>query len=455
VWRGLAVIIAGLAIAIALFSGGQSQSLEPALDLEPKPGPENVVLIVTDDQHYEMLKTMPYLSSRKDWFEFNEATYNYPLCCPSRATILSGLYSHHSGVERNKQSENFPEHKNIAKWLSDADYQTALFGKYFNNFPWGRGKKYIPPHWDRWLAYPTKARYYDSELNDQGRLIKIGSKQKDHAMKTINQQALNFSREAKSPFFLYYAPPVPHAPYQPEPKHRGKYDSYPVQLPPNFNEKDVSDKPQWIQNKPLWKESALQAKMTRRYRRQQEMLLSADDFLKELDLILQQRNLYEKTMVIFMSDNGFSFGSHRFTSKVCPYQECLKMPLLVRYPGYRGWSDQLVSNIDIAPTILDALGLKAPDLDGESLIPIIKEEETLSRDILFRQTGKAADYNKHPDLWGIRTERFKYIEYTQSGERELYDLLLDPYELTNQADNSFYALQQADLKERLQTLRER
>lgn len=441
-----------VAVAVALISLGAGFGFgttgeTAASQASAGRGPMNVILVVTDDQPYELLKTMPYVASQDNWVEFTNAYYNYPLCCPSRATILSGLYSHHTRVERNRQADNFKERRNLPTWFDRAGYRTGLYGKYFNSYPWDQGNRYVPPHWDKWFAFLGKARYYNETINANGRLLRIGDDPKDHAMGLLNDRAVRFVGKAKKPFFLYYAPPAPHSPYTPEPKYRGRYSDSPVELPPNFNEADISDKPSWVHDLRARDDDGYAAMLTERWRRQQEMLLSVDEAMRRFDRKLVRRGIYEDTIVVFMSDNGLSPGSHRFGGKVCPYEECLHAPLLIRYPeSIPQTVDALVSNVDIAPTLTDIAGVDLPTpIDGRSLRPLMeKERSDLGRDILLRQATSA-----NRTLWGIRTERYKYIEYSETGEAELYDLRHDPHELENVAGSPAHAAVQEDLSARL------
>ena len=157
--RGIGVLIIILLVSsnLSALANRRSQSVQ-----QP-----NIILIVTDDQTYEANLHLPYVQSRSDWYRFQRAYVNVSLCCPSRATLLTGQYSHHTGVEYNEATSNFQDHRTLATWLRTVGYRTALIGKYLNKYPWDKGVTYIPPGWDHWEVFSNlffRKGYYNSIL---------------------------------------------------------------------------------------------------------------------------------------------------------------------------------------------------------------------------------------------------------------------------------------------------
>ena len=171
--------------------------------------PPNIVFILTDDQSIESVAKMPFVSHYAGWDRFENAFLNDPVCCPSRASILTGLYAHHTGIENNADRSNFDDSSTIATWLHGAGYRTALFGKYhlLHN---GAGPTYIPPGWDDWVGYPSGS-YYDYTVNDNGQLVHYGSSPEDYSTDVISREAKNFldQADARNPFFMYLATAAP------------------------------------------------------------------------------------------------------------------------------------------------------------------------------------------------------------------------------------------------------
>jgi N-acetylglucosamine-6-sulfatase len=425
----------------------------------------NIVFFLTDDQTIEAIghnpSAMPYLRSRLDdpndhWITFDQAFLNTPICCPTRATLFTGLYSHHTGVETNGQGVALRafESSTIATWLHGGGYYTGLIGKYINKYPFG-APYYTPPGWDRWIANFND--YYNYTNDEDGTLVHYGSTPADYSTDVLAQKAVDFiaSAPADRPFFLYAAPKAGHDPYTPAPRHVDAFAGMRPTRWPDFNEADVSDKPAWVQHLgPMGPALIAQQDLNRQH--QFESLLAADDAVREIFQELQAKGELSQTVFVFMSDNGFAFGEHRWKTKKCEYEECTRTPLLIRYPGVTSRVDHsLVSSIDIAPT-LAALGSATPAtcVDGLNLVPVILQKRSSWRGgVLLHAIDDAYPM---PGYWGIHTKNYLYVELT-TGEKELYDLKgvlgsADPYELTNRADDRAYAAVQADLAKRMLAL---
>jgi N-acetylglucosamine-6-sulfatase len=257
------------------------------------------------------------------------------------------------------------------------------------------------------------------------------------------------STPTDQPFFLEVSPRNPHEPILPAPRHRNL--AVPdVTLPPNFDEADVRDKPAWVRALPRVAEGpALTSN-----RREMRAMRSVDESLQAIVEAIAARGQLDNTVIVVTTDNGVSRGSHRFEKKICPYEECITGPLWVRYPG-AAVADvaELVSNIDLAPTLGQLTGVTAGiPQDGVSLVPLLEGTATAWRSdvlITWRSDGTSI-----PPYWGVRTAEWKYVEYA-TGERELYDLANDPYELTNLVRDPSYMSVRLDMRERLGALRYR
>lgn len=451
-WLGIGVVLAVLAGAsIALWPEREGDDAAPTL-VRP-----NIVLVLTDDQSLESVSRMPFVSGRQDWVRFDNAFLNVALCCPSRASILTGQYSHHTGVESNVDGAAFRDGSTVATWLDGAGYRTGYIGKYLNNYPWGRGNV-VPPGWDDWHAFVGGAAYFNYQINDNGTMTRKGSRPVDYSTDVLANKAQKFIARGRSPFFLVVAPNAPHGPRTPAPRHRGAFAGDDLPVPASFNEADVSDKPRWVQE--LAPRDAEEMDVLRR--RQYRTLLAVDDLVRRVFSALEQQGVLDDTVVAFMSDNGYSFGEHRYEKKVCPYEECVRTPLLVRYPGQPGRRvSALAQNVDLAPTFADLAGVQpGGPVDGRSLVPLLRgQSEPWRTGVLLRWAGPVPGAPADPEtgeaipaFWAIRTARYKYVELA-TGETELYDLRSDPHELTNRARDPSTRQLVADLRDQLATLR--
>lgn len=387
----------------------------------------NVLMFVTDDQRY--VGTMAALPSVQKWFgdrgtEFTNAYATTPLCCPSRASILTGRYPHNHQVYENGMDavEALDFKQTLPAYLKRAGYRTALFGKYFNSWP-GELK---PRHFDRWAVSGFK--YFDAPFNVQGRERIIKSYATDYLTDLATDYVARSAQKAR-PWFLYVAPLASHSPYQPE----KTYAQTPVPLRPkdaSVDEEDRSDKPPWVANKP----GAPAERLRRVYQQQLRTLMSVDDMVDEVMTTLEQTGQGDDTIALFMSDNGFLWGEHRLGNKRHPYLPSVHVPMFLRWPGRvaPGAVDgRLAANIDVLPTLLDAAGLEGrKPLDGLSLLGAERREALfLEYKSAFKEKGKL------PSWAALLTPVHHYIQYYGPKDRliysEYYDLTEDPAELLN------------------------
>ncbi|MEK0084676.1 sulfatase [Benzoatithermus flavus] len=426
----------------------------------PSAAHPNIVFILTDDMEVSQLPFMRNLNAlvAAEGVGFERAYVNVALCCPSRATILTGKYAQNTGVWTDtapaggfdRFHELGHEQKTIAVWLEAAGYRTALFGKYLNHYPdRADGGRYVPSGWTEWAAdlwyRGDLARQFNYVLNKDGALVRHGSRPTDYATDVLGRLATDFittSAAARKPFFLYLALPAPHAPAVPAPRHAGLFPNERAPRPPSFNEADVSDKPPFLRRPPLT--AAGIAAIDRRRRDQLRSLQAVDEVVRSIVDTLARVEQLARTYIVFTSDNGLLMGQHRRAFvKDLPYEEAQRVPLLVRGPGVvRGVKRrQLVTNADLAPTFLAWAGVRAPlDLDGRSFAPLLRRQAPHRWRIavpLARHDRQAP--TDLPGYRGLRTRRYTYVEW-QTGARELYDTDRDPYQLVNIARDASPAL---------------
>jgi N-acetylglucosamine-6-sulfatase len=401
------------------------------------PDRPNFVVIVTDDQRWDTLAMMPAVQRLlvDHGMTFTNAFTTTPSCCPSRASLLTGQYSRHTGVFDGSAGNApggapaFDDSSSLATWLDDAGYRTGLVGKYLNDYdelPAG----YIPPGWDRWFAIAQpgpQIRYYDYWLNENGTIVKYGDSASEYSTSVLREKAVRFIG-ADDPFFLYFAPIAPHPPSTPAPEDANASLDPGWHPPPSFGEVDVSDKPGG--GRPSF--SAQDGAKARTERlAMARSLLAVDRAVRAIVDAVKASGRMENTYFLFTSDNGFLLGEHRLFGKVWPYEESIRVPLVIRTPDTVAArsSSEPVLNIDLAGTIAELAGLR-PGLhqDGRSLVPLLAGREISWRPVFVVEfLGYAPGV---PPYEGIRTRRYLYVEY-RNGDHELYDLRADPFELHN------------------------
>ena len=415
---------------------------------DPRP---NVIVILTDDQSFDTLPSdpaaMPWLQARiadprDHWRWFPNAYLNTPLCCPSRASILTGLYSHHTGVQDNGDGHLLDERTTLAVRLHDAGYRTALIGKYLNGYPFGRGP-YVPAGWDRWVGKGNLSEattYYGYPFVDQGVPLTAGLAPDAYATDLLAREAVGFVRSAPAgqPYFLLFTPSAPHGPRTPPPRYAGAFDALRLPRPPSFGTADDGT-PSWVRTLPPIDEPGARALDSARLR-EREALLAVDDAVERIVAAVAARGDLERTVIFFLTDNGLAFGEHGWAAKSCPYVECVRTPFAVYVPGVRAGTDPaLVSNVDLAPTIAGLTGLPPRPADGRDLSPMLEGTgpAPARRAVLTEYHGDAVV----PAWEGVRTADFAYIR--TGAFEELYDLAgargrADPFEMDNRADDPAY-----------------
>ena len=400
------------------------------------------VVILTDDQRWDTLYAMPLtlqgLAARG--IQFSNAFVTTPVCAPSRACLLSGGFlAHDTGVLTNGAPNGsvvaFDDSHTIALALRRAGYHTGFFGKYINGYV-GVGP-YVPPGWNEFVADRGTTSWTEFTLiqgesnatSAQGELVgPIDGYLTDyHAAKTLEF----LDQHGDRPFFLLFAPNAPHGPATPAPGDEDLFPGY-VYRERAFLEPDVSDKPAYVQN------AAYNVGVEDEFHRDQLRSLQAlDRAVAGLVSALEQRGQLSDTVFLFTSDNGLQWGEHRLEGKGVPYDESVRVPLIAMWgDGAARTDDHLIAaNLDIAATVIDLAALDAPT-DGQSLAPLIAgtPPSDWRKELLIESPALGSN---RPLLWsGLVAERggrtWKYAEYG-TGERELYDLLGDPFEEENSA----------------------
>ena len=421
---------------------------EPALAQQARSGakPPNIVLILSDD---EDLGIHPYMPRVKQLIEdrgtvFDNFFVPYPLCAPSRASILRGQYPHNTLVLGNWAPEGSfltfrrlkREESTIATWLQAAGYRTALYGKYLNDY---RETDAPPPGWDEWHAGNADA--YDNvdyKLNVNGKVEVHGDAPEDYLTDLIARRAADHIRRFSAdgrPFFLYVAPFSPHSPYNPAGRHRDMFAEVDLQRPPSFEESDVSDKPSFIRELPHLRNDEID-EIRAHHRRRLQCLQSVDELVETLVRTLGETGELESTYIVYTSDNGFHLGLHRMMEgKDTAFEEDIRVPFAVAGPGIaKGRRIEAMSlTTDLAPTFAEWAGAEAPDfVDGRSMVPLLHDPTVpWRRSFLIQRQGLESDERLKPaNALAIRTETHTYVAYNNT-ERELYDLVKDPYQLKN------------------------
>lgn len=410
----------------------------------------NVVVITTDDQDPRSLRArradgrpvMHELVSRvaAQGATFAESFVSYPLCSPSRATLLTGQLAHNHRVLGNDGPLGgyaALDHANtLPVWLQAAGYHTAHVGKYLNGYTGGA----VPPGWDEWYT-SWGGSYYNYFLNENGTNVGYGTAAASYHTDVMTEKAVDFLRSRSygdRPFFLKLDYLAVHAGNAlaggtvPAPRHLGAMAGHVPEWVPSFNELDLSDKPPSIQAAyPLLSDEQVRD-IVDLDRRRLEMLLSVDEGIGRVLRTLDELGELDRTYVFFTVDNGYMRGEHRIGGgKNQPYEESIRAPLLVRGPGVAAGAviDRLVSNVDLAPTWVEIAGASAGrPPDGRSLLPLLE-----GRDVPWREVVLIESFQLEPSLppappaivrpyRGLRTAEHLYLERNSPAgtEVELY-----------------------------------
>jgi arylsulfatase A-like enzyme len=442
------------AVAASLLAAASTAAAAAAAPARSAPRP-NIVVIMADDQDDSgSLGQMPELGKlAARGVVFTNSFANFSLCCPSRASFLTGQAAHNSGVEGNKlpdggyQAFARTEADNLGAWLQQAGYRTAVMGKFMNGYGEGdpHARVHVVPGWDEFdvVSDPKGPyRYFGYTLNENGKLVHYGRDAADYQTDVIAAKGEVFIRASTKPFFIMLQPIAPHGVHgddddgdadakgfpEPAPRHLGAFDKLKFRTTANFNEADLSDKPLYFQRQAGDFEDP--GVMKASYRRRREAMLAVDDMIKRVVDALTETGQLDNTYIIVTSDNGYSQGAHRWQGKIVLYEESIHVPLVIAGPGVpKGETrDQLVNNLDVTASIVGWSRAKPGRLlDGVDLTPVLRDTSAPWRSAILVE-------NKHEK--GVRTKDWLYAESTTDDfgfETELFALDKDPFELKSLA----------------------
>lgn len=423
--RFIAIAAAILVIAGSLIETPFSEKAGASRDERP-----NIIIIMTDDQRTNMSampKTNELLKDRGT--VYTNAFVSTPNCCPSRSTMFTGRYSHNHGVENNQLAYMLDHSTTLQRYLQQSGYRTGLFGKFLNKWH----TRDDPPYFDRWAIHKHRTGvYYNGRYSDNGHMKTV----KRYGTGYLSDRAVEFLQNSERtdsvPWLMYVTPNAPHEPAQPERSY--KHAAVEPWVPnPAVHESDLSDKPPYVQSKKTSMREIQKLRLN-----QMRSVMSVDDMVARIFRTLRTLDETRETIAIFTSDNGYFWGEHGLRGKWLPYEPAIHVPLIVRWPGHvaeGAQDDRLVVNVDIAPTILDAVGMNetAVPMDGRSLLDESWDRSKVLLEYLSRKPrGRLTEV---PTWKGIRTKSAAYTEYYDSNGavtfREYYDLVEDPYELEN------------------------
>jgi arylsulfatase A-like enzyme len=487
--------LAAIAVVVAVIASGCSSDSKHVSAPTNAKKPNIVFVLTDDLDYQTFLNAANFPVFHdlmvNQGLSFDDYFVTDSLCCPSRASILRGQYVHDHGVLTNIPPkggfEHWTELKNdtstVATWMHDAGYRTALFGKYLNGYPTTVSHTYIPPGWDEW-AVPNRGNAYaeyNYGLNENGTSKRYGSKPTDYLVDVLTAKAKDFIDRAPAtgkPFFMYVAPYVPHQPATPAPRYDKTFPGAKQPRVPSFNQKDVKGEPRYVSDRNLLDVGQIQG-IDALYRRREQSMLGVQDMLRTIVDQLKATNQLDNTYIVFTSDNGFHLGQHRLPpGKQTPYEEDIHVPLVVRGPGIAPGTHtaRFTREIDLAPTFAALAGGHAADfVDGVSFDPTLhgQSDPAAPKDALIEhysapgsRAGRVADASVRlaatdpdddanpptagapttgpdkpvtqprakklgiPTYTALRTDRYMYASYA-TGEKQLFDVQADPYELHN------------------------
>jgi len=414
------------------------------------PARPNIIFILTDDLRWDGLsctgskvaKTPNIDRIAKEGALFKNFFVSIPLCSPSRSSFLTGQYAHRTGVINNGDHAKLSH--TLMTWprlLHDGGYESAYMGK------WHMGNDPTPrPGFDYWVCLPGQGQYENPKLNVNGNFGPVNGYVTDildgHAVKFLKQ-------EHKKPFVMYLAHKAVHGPFLPAERHKNLFPDPKFFIAPNVHD-SLEGKPvltRKIEDAPakkIGKKKAAKSEVDgdpsgkfalKTARAQMQDMAAVDEGVGEIFKALEETKQLDNTIILFSSDNGYFWGEHGLGDKRWAYEEAIRDPLLIRFPKLikAGTTfDQIVLNIDIAPTLLELGGVSIPqNIQGRSLVPLLKGD-TNWRKSVFLEYFQEKMYPRTPTWQAVRTDQWKYIHYSQlDGMDELYDLKTDSYEMKN------------------------
>ncbi len=445
--------------------------INTGLFAQAKHKPMNIIFILADDHRYDAMGFMNKIRGlqtpgmdkmAKEGAHLKNAFVSTALCSPSRASILTGQYAHtHTVVDNEAPLPGnlvfFPE------YMKQAGYQTAFLGKWHM----GNTDDQPQPGFDHWVSFRGQGVYYDSELNINGKREK--QPEGSYITDLLTEQSIKWmsGRNKSKPFFLYLSHKGVHAEFYPAKRHEGKYADIPIICPPSMyltatdssktfgtvtapqSKVNYQDIPKWVRNQRYsWHGVDHmyhgQIPFDQFYRRYLETLQAVDESIEKLIDWIVSQGMQENTMVVYMGDNGFSFGEHGLIDKRHAYEESMRVPLLVWAPGMVRPGTVIsenIMNVDLAPTFLQIAGISKPSqMQGYSFAEILSGKSTSwKRSNVYYEYYWEAAFPQTPTTFAIRSDRYKYIYYNGVWDiNELFDLQADPYEMNNLVRDTSY-----------------
>ncbi len=422
----------------------------------------NIVFVLTDDLAWNLVRYMPHVvRMEREGATFGNYFVTDSLCCPSRASILSGRLPHDTRVFDNSPPEGGysvfhergEERGTFATALQRVGYRTALMGKYLNGYlpaaREGGAKPYVPPGWSEWDVAGNGYPEYGYTLNSDGRVHRYGYRAKDYLTNVLAGKSVRFidrSAAEQRPFMLEVATFAPHAPFTAAPRDGGAFPGLRAPRTPAFGVVGVGE-PAWLSHfAPL--DATQVGTLDRQFRRRAQAVQAVDRLIAQIEGELAAKGLAQSTYIVFSSDNGLHMGEHRLLAgKLTAFDTDIRVPLIVTGPGVPAGRkvEQMAENIDLCPTFEQLGGARTPaSVDGRGLVALMRGErvENWRREILVEHHGRVTDAGdpdlprrgsgNPPSYEALRTPRSLYVEYG-NGEREYYDLRSDPFELRNVA----------------------
>jgi N-acetylglucosamine-6-sulfatase len=432
----------------------------------------NIIYILTDDQRYDEIGTMnPLLDTpnmdaiARDGVHFRNAFVTTALCSPSRATILTGQYANTHGVVDNNAAIRdgtvfFPS------YLQEAGYTTGFVGKWHMG---GQGDQ-PQPGFDKWISFAGQGNYYPELKNgDIAQLNVDGNRvdQKGYITDELTDYVVDWldGLDKEKPFFLYFSHKAVHADFEPAKRHEDQYAGKEVVLPKNManTAENYKGKPRWVKDqRSSWHgvdfpyHSNLDVGV---YKMQYHRTLTAvDDSIGRIRTWLEENDLADNTIVMLMGDNGFMFGEHGLIDKRNAYEESIRVPLLATGPGFEKGKivNEVVANLDIAPTLLEIAGVERPEqFQGRSFAKLGSGQELdqpWNNEFVYEYFWEY-DFPQTPTTLALRTDRYKLIQYHGVWDREeLYDVINDPAEMNNLAEDPDLIAVKVALRKRIYAL---
>jgi arylsulfatase A-like enzyme len=394
---------------------------------------------------------------------FHNAFVVNALCLPSRATMLTGLYSHTTGAVSNVEGKIPARFPLVSDLLQKAGYETAFLGKSHIE------GALMDHYWDYYFGFVGQADYYRPRITE-GVRGKYGPEklyEGQYVDTLLTRKAVEWLQQKREkPFCMFLWFYAPHAPFYRPKDMVNDFNGVAIPVPATFNEDltNYAGKPRAVadaDNKIGWSEvftddpRSLEELVKDHYAGVEDNDRNVGAVLQELD----RQNLLDRTAVVLSSDHGFLLGEHHLYDKRLMYEPSIRVPMMVRYPGRvraGSASDEMVLNLDMAPTLLDIAGLQAPgEMQGKSMLPLAEGKTGVAwrQDWLYEYYEYPGFENVRP-CRGVRTRRYKLIDFfLEPEEFELYDLQTDPDEKNNLYGKAGYEELTAHLKERLAALR--